>query len=74
MGFAMMSDQKVEQQRQYASNLVNQAILALEKIEDDDPDRPEERGRALLEAAQTAIESQVHVDLCESCMTNLFNT
>ena len=39
-----------------------------------DDDGKEEFGRALLESAQASIESQTHVDLCENCMTALFNT
>ncbi len=69
-----MTEAEKQQWREHASNLVNQAILTLEKIEDDDKDNPEEFGRALLETAQAAIDSQTHVDLCENCMTVLFNT
>lgn len=67
-----MSEQEKQRWREHASNLVNQAIMTLEKIEDSDPGGPEEFGRALLEAAMTEIDSQTHADLCENCMTALF--
>ena len=68
-----MTKKEKSELRQHASNLLNQVILTLEKIEDEHRGT-EEKGRALAEAAQTAIESQVHVDLCENCQSGLFGS